>query len=80
MDIQTLTSFFMWSSIISGSIFIFTALIVMLAPNFMYKIQSMFIDISQETFNIVIYAYLGLFKILFILFNLAPYLALLVIG
>jgi hypothetical protein len=35
---------------------------------------------SREAFDVAIYGFLGLFKIVFIFFNLVPYLALLIVG
>jgi len=79
MDIQTLTSFFMWCTIINIGILIFLALVFMLAPNLTYRIQSRFIPISRETFNIVFYSFIGFFKVVVLVFNVVPWIALLII-
>ncbi len=52
----------------------------MFAPDLLYRMQSKWFPISRETFNVVIYSFLGLFKIVFLVFSLVPYLALLIIG
>lgn len=80
MDIQTLTAFFMWCAIINGGLLIFWTLMLMMAPSLVYRTQSRWFAISRETFDVVIYAFLGLFKIFFLVFNMVPYLALLIIG
>lgn len=80
MDIQTLTSFFMWCSIINIGVLIFLALIYMLAPNLAYQLQSKFIPISRETFDIVFYSFIGFFKVVVLVFNVVPWIALLIIG
>lgn len=80
MDIQTLTSFFMWCSIINFGFLIFLALIYMLAPNLAYQLQSKFIPISRETFDIVFYSFIGFFKVVVLVFNVVPWIALLIIG
>lgn len=80
MDIQTLTSFFMWCSIINGGLFLFWALTHLIAPNLVYNAQKKFFPMSKETFTVVFYSFIGLFKIIFLIFNLVPYLALLIIG
>ena len=77
MDIQTLTTFFMWCTIIDGGILILWTLMFALMPDRIYRIQSRFFPIHRETFNAVMYGFLGLFKLLFLVFNLVPYLALL---
>jgi hypothetical protein len=80
MPIETLTTFFMWCTIINTAILIYSTLFLWLAPGFVYRIQSKWFPISRETFNIVAYSYLGLFKLLFLVFNLVPYLALLILA
>ena len=80
MDLQTLTTFFMWCTIINGGLLILWAAFLMAAPDLVYRTQSMWFPISRETFNVVIYSFLGLFKIFFLVFNVVPYLALLIIG
>jgi hypothetical protein len=80
MDMPTLTSFFMWCTIINGGILIYSSIFVIFAPEFMYRIQSKWFPISRESYNVVIYCFLGLFKLLFFFFSLTPWLALLIIG
>ena len=80
MDIQTLTSFFMWCTIINTGFLVFLALVYLLAPNLTYKLQSRFIPISRESFDLVFYSFIGLFKIVVLVFNVVPWIALLIIG
>lgn len=80
MDIATLTEFFRLCTLINGAILIYASLVFWLAPNLIYRIQRHWVQIPQATFNITYYAFLGLFKLFFILFNLTPYLALSIIG
>ena len=80
MDIQTLTTFFMWCTIINGGIFILWSIFLVLTPDFIYSIQNKWFPIPRETYNVIIYSFLGLFKIVFLVFNVAPYVALLIVG
>lgn len=80
MDVQTLTKFFMWCTIINGAMLIFSAVMIMSALDFVYSMQSKWFQIPRETFNMAIYSFLGFFKIVFIVFNLVPYIALLIVG
>lgn len=80
MDMQTLTAFFMWCTIINGGLLIFSTLVMMIMPDFVYRVQSRWFPVSRQTFDVVIYCFLGLFKVLFIVFNIAPYVALLIIS
>ena len=76
MDIQTLEQFFMWCTIFSGGIFLYSAMMCAFAPDFIYRFQAKLFNVPRESFNVVVYAYLGLFKIVFIVFVLVPYIAL----
>jgi len=80
MDIQTFTSFFMWCTIINTGFLLFLALVYLLAPDLTYRLQSKFIPISRETFHVVFYSFIGLFKVLVLVFNVVPWIALLIIG
>jgi hypothetical protein len=80
MDIQTLTEFFMWCTILNTSLLSFWSIVFLLVPDLVYRTQSRWFPISRETFNVAMYCFLGLFKIALIVFNLVPYLALLIIG
>ena len=80
MDIQTLTIFFNWCTIINGSILMLWAEFTMFAPDLGYRTQSIWFPIPRETFNVVIYVFLGVFKIFFLMFNAVPYLAQLIMG
>jgi len=79
MDIQTLTTFFMWCAIINGILFIYWVLICKFAPDFVYRMQSKWISIPRETYNVLMYSFLGFFKIIFLVFIVVPYVALLII-
>ena len=80
MDIQTLTTFFMWCTIINGGILILWGVFCMFATDLVYRIHSKWFPIPRETFNVVVYSLLGVFKIFFFVFNAVPYVALLIIG
>lgn len=80
MDIQTLTSFFVWCTIMNGALLILCAIIYCAAPDWVYRAQSRFFPIPKEIFPVVFYSCMGVFKILFIIFNLVPCVALLIIG
>jgi len=80
MDLQMLTTFFMWCTIINAGILALWSLIFLAAPDFVYRTQSRWFAISRETFDLVFYSFLGVFKIFFVVFNLVPWLAFLIIG
>ena len=76
---QTATSFFMWCTIINGSLLVLWTMMCVVAPDLVYRMQSKWFPIPREIFNVVIYSFLGLFKIVFLVFNVVPYVALLII-
>jgi len=80
MDIQTLTSFFMWCTILNVGILALWVLIFLSAPDFVYRAQTRFFTISRENFDLAFYGFMGIYKALFIIFILIPWLALLIIG
>lgn len=81
MDIHMLKEFFMWCTIIDGSVLILWTLVFMIMPNLVFKSQTwVFPKITRENFDLIMYSFIGLFKIFFIIFNLIPFIALLIIG
>jgi hypothetical protein len=80
MDIQMLTTFFMWCTILNGGLLVFWGLWCLIAPDLVYRIQSRFYPMPRETWNPIMYGFLGFFKIMFLVFVLIPYLALLIVG
>ena len=79
MDINTLTTFFMWCAIINISIFVLWLVFILFAPDFTYRLQTRFFPMPRETYNVVVYCFLGLYKVVVIVFVFVPYLALLII-
>lgn len=79
MNIQQITDFFMWCSIINGCLLILWTIFIMFTPDLVYRTQNRWFPIPRATFDTLIYGFLGLFKIFFLVFNLIPYLALLII-
>jgi len=80
MDIQTLTDYFMWMTILNGALLVMWSAFCAFAPGWVYRMQARWFPIPRETYDVVIYGFLGAFKIVFIVFNLVPYLALLIVG
>ncbi len=80
MDIQTLTKFFMWCTIINLGLLILTSIACIFLADFSYRMNNRFFSISREAFNVALVCFIGLFKIFVIVFNIVPYIALLIIG
>lgn len=80
MAIAALKTFFMWCTIINGGMLIVSSIMFMFVADWVYQIHSKWFSISREAFNVAIYSFIGLYKILIIIFNLVPWIALLIIG
>ncbi|HUT59207.1 MAG TPA: hypothetical protein VNA25_15265 [Phycisphaerae bacterium] len=79
MGIDTVRTFFMWCTILNAGLLALSFLIFIFARDWVYREHSKWFPVSREAFNVVIYSSLGLFKILFLVFNLIPYVALLIL-
>ena len=79
MDIQTLITFFTWCAIFNLFVFLLWTGIFMFIPESIYRLQSKWFSISRENYNLAYYSFLGLFKIFFLFFNVAPLFALMMI-
>jgi hypothetical protein len=80
MDIEMLTRFFMWCTIINAGLLVFSFLIVAFAGDFVYKTHSKWFPMPRETFNVVLYSFLGIYKIAWLVFSVVPWVALKFIG
>jgi hypothetical protein len=80
MDLRTLTAFFMWCTIMNGALLALWTAMCLLAPELVYRTQRKWFPIPREIFDVVMYSFLGLFKIVFLAFNVVPYVALLILG
>ena len=79
MDFQKLTAFLMWCTIINGALLILSIVIFIGAPDFVYGVHRKLFSLPREAFNVVFYAFLGLYKIVFLVFNAVPYAALMIV-
>ncbi len=80
MDIDSIRAFFMWCTILNVALLSLSSLMCICAGDWLWRIHSKWFSISRETFNVAIYSFLGLYKVLVFVFNLIPYVALLFVG
>ncbi|HNT34240.1 MAG TPA: hypothetical protein PKH07_04505 [bacterium] len=80
MDISTLRSFFMWCTVVNAGLLALSFLFIALAGEWIYRMHRRWFPMSKENFSMAMYCFLALFKILILVFNLAPYIALLIMG
>jgi hypothetical protein len=79
MDIQLLTRFFAWCTIINIVLLSIFSLLWISTADFIFKLHGKWFQMPRETFNMIYYCFIGLYKIFLIVFNLVPLIALLVI-
>ncbi|MBN2182223.1 MAG: hypothetical protein JW715_09940 [Sedimentisphaerales bacterium] len=80
MDIAILKAFFLWCMIINGALLILSFVIFSFNGDWIYRMHSRWFPISRDAFNVAIYSFMGLFKILFLVFNIVPYIALVIVA
>ena len=80
MEIETVRAFFMWCTIVNVALLILSFLICAFAGDLIYRAHGRWFPMSREAFNVVLYSYLGLYKIGVLIFNLVPYIALQIVG
>ena len=76
MMILEIREMLMWCSMINVVLLIFSFLILSMARQWVYKMHSVWFPITESQFNVIIYSFVGFYKILIIVFNIVPFLAL----
>ena len=79
MTMDILKDFFMWCSIINMALLMVSFMIFWLARDWAYRIHSKWFKVSQEQFDKLWYGVLGFYKMSIFMFNIIPYIALLII-
>ena len=80
MNIEQLTEFLKWMSIINIGLLLFSTFAVLTMKSLMVKMHSKLFGVTETQISQVVYAYLGIFKVLIIVFNIVPYIALMIIN
>lgn len=76
MTMDQLTEFFKWMSIINIGLLLFSTFAVMALRSMMINMNTSLFGVTEEQVKAIAYGYLGMFKVLIIVFNIAPWLAL----
>jgi hypothetical protein len=80
MNISELTTLLGWSSVICISILLLTTIMLSTMRGPIVRIHSRMLGLNEEALLGVYVTYLAQFKILVLVFNLAPYIALKIMG
>lgn len=75
-EINTMTTFLGWCSIINSAILIFSTISLVLARESIIRIHSKLLGVKPDALPMLYFQYLGFFKIAIIMLNIVPYFAL----
>ena len=64
----------------NGGLLVLASLVFVFAGDWVFRMHGKMIPLTRESFNVAIYGFLGFFKIIVMVFNLVPYIALVIIG
>ena len=76
IDINTLTVFLGWCSVINIGVLLFSTIMLVLMKGPISRIHSKLFSVRQDDIVPVYFQYLGSYKIAIFIFNLVPYVAL----
>ncbi|MBI4860210.1 MAG: hypothetical protein HY815_08100 [Candidatus Riflebacteria bacterium] len=80
MTAQVMRDVLFWCSIVNLGILLVWFFAFTLAHDWLYRLHRLWFTISKENFDVLIYLLIGMFKILWLMFNVVPYLALRIAG
>ena len=76
MELEAIRAFFAWCSVINIALLLWWAAFLLFAHDWTYRMHSKWFKISAEQFDAIHYSGIAFYKILVLMFNLVPYLAL----
>ena len=79
MNTEIWIDFFKWCSIINIGLLMLLALMLIRFKDAVYKIHTKMFPIPKESWSTLIYSFLGIYKLFIIVFNIVPYIALLIV-
>lgn len=76
ITLAALTKILGWSLVVNFSLLIFSTVMFFVAKDKILTLQQKVSGLSKADINLIYYQFLAFYKVLIIVFNLAPYLAL----
>ena len=80
MTLGTARDILLWSTVVNYTVLLVWFLSFRFARDSIYRLHARWFRLSPERFDALHYAGMAVYKIGILLFNLAPYIALLVVG
>ncbi|MCP4843356.1 MAG: hypothetical protein GY887_16645 [Halieaceae bacterium] len=76
MDLEVLTAIFGWCAVINIALLLFSSLWVTVFREFTKRLHSTLMQVDASELNAYYFQYLGNYKLLILVFNIVPYIAL----
>lgn len=76
MRIETLRSMLAWCTLLNYAILLVWFFVLMFARGWVFRLHTQWFKLSEERFDSLHYQAMAVYKILILVFNLTPYLAL----
>lgn len=80
MTVQDVRDVFFWCLIMNVGLLLWWFLVFSLAHDWVYRIHGRWFTLSEERFDAIHYLGMVIFKIAIFMFNIVPYIALLIVG
>jgi hypothetical protein len=80
MNIELIREFFGWMVAINMILYLWSAVMCIVARNYIQHKHGKWFGLSPEAINAFLYGYLGVYKVVFLVFVFVPWIALLLIG
>ena len=80
MSIDILRNMFLWCSIINIVLFLLSAVIIISAHERIFKLHSKWFSLTEKDFNFTMYMMMAVHKILILIFNIIPFIALCIVA
>ncbi|MCP4467252.1 MAG: hypothetical protein GY813_10945 [Halieaceae bacterium] len=76
MDLEVLTAIFGWCAVINIALLLFSSMWVTVFREFTKRLHSTLMQVDASELNAYYFQYLGNYKLLILVFNIVPYIAL----
>lgn len=80
MNLDILRTFLAWCTVINLCLYFLMFLVCAFAGDWVYRLHNTWFPMPRQAFNLIIYGFIGLYKLLIIMFNVVPYIALIIAG
>ena len=80
MSRYELREFFQWMSLINIGLLVFSSVLIMALKKTVGEMHGKMFGIDPDKVAVVSYGYLGVFKVLVLVFNIVPYISLLIMN